>query len=200
MNKAHEAGAFGFHADIMDGHFVPPVTFGAGIVKNLINAGGFRIDAHLMIEKPELQIEAFVEAGVKAITVHVESTNHLHRLLQMIRDAHVEAGIAFNPATPIKEILSNVLPLVDRVLVMTVNPGWGGQQLIPECLEKVKEVRDILDAHLSSAWLQVDGGITPDTARRLIELGANELVAGTAVFKGNITENIRKLQNSGNFV
>jgi len=189
-NHAMKAGAHGLHADIMDGQFVPPITYGADIVAAVVKATGAFVDAHLMIVEPENQVEAFVNAGVGAITIHAETCPHLHRVLGMIKDFGVEAGVALNPATQIKDTLRYVLPLLDRVLIMTVNPGWGGQSFIPEGLQKVKKTADFLKKHGSSAVIQVDGGVSPKTAPALVENGATELVAGSAVFKGDIDKNV----------
>ena len=190
-NLALESGAHGLHADVMDGRFVPPITFGADIVKAVVDAtNGARIDAHLMIVEPERQIEAFAKAGVKGITVHAETCPHLHRVLGQIRDAGLEAGVAINPGTPVTEVLRYLVPLIDRVLVMTVNPGWGGQKFIQEGLDKVHKVSRILHAYESNAWIQVDGGVGPANAAALAKHGATELVAGSAVYKGDVKANI----------
>ncbi len=193
MKEALQAGAFGFHADVMDGRFVPPITFGADVVRDLILETGAWVDAHLMICNPERQIASFAKAGVKAITIHAETTPHLHHLLTMVKETGCEAGVALNPATPVTETLRYILPLLDRVLVMTVNPGWGGQDLIEEALEKVHKVRRILDASGSKAQIQVDGGVNMNHVEKIVRLGATELVAGTAVFKSDIAENVKKL-------
>ncbi|HEX04543.1 MAG TPA: ribulose-phosphate 3-epimerase, partial [Bacteroidetes bacterium] len=179
--RALDAGAYGLHADIMDGQFVPPITYGADVVKAIINVTGAWVDAHLMIEDPDKQVLAFASAGAKAITIHAEATPHLHRVLGMIRDAGCEAGVALNPATPVTATLQHVMPLLDRVLIMTVNPGWGGQKFIHEGLGKVSEVAQLLRSFNSMARLQVDGGVTPDNAAELIRHGADELVAGSAI-------------------
>ncbi|MCB2211518.1 ribulose-phosphate 3-epimerase [bacterium] len=193
--RALSAGAHGLHADVMDGQFVPPITFGADITRAVVEATGARVDAHLMIVEPEKQIEAFAKAGVKGITVHVEATAHLHRVLGMIRDAGCEAGVSLNPATPVTESLRYVMPLVDRVLIMTVNPGWGGQKFIPEGLDKVHKVARLIEAHESNARLQVDGGVTPENAGVLVRHGADELVAGSAVYKGDVAANIAAFES-----
>ncbi len=192
--KAMEAGAQGLHADVMDGRFVPPITFGADVVKAVVNATKARVDAHLMIVEPERHIEAFAKAGVKAITVHVEACPHLHRVLWQIREAGCEAGVSLNPATPVNEVIRYALPLIDRVLVMTVNPGWGGQAFIREGMDKVYEVRELLDSLGSKAEIQVDGGVNADNAGELALNGATELVAGSALFKGDIAANVKTMQ------
>jgi len=193
---ALEGGAHGLHADVMDGRFVPPITFGADVVAAVVRATGARVDAHLMIVEPERQIEAFAKAGVKAITVHAETCPHLHRVLGMIKDVGLEAGVAINPATPVTEVLRYLVPMIDRVLVMTVNPGWGGQKFIQEGLDKVHMVSRVLNAYGSEAWIQVDGGVTPANAAALAKHGATELVAGSAVFKGDIQANIAAIRTA----
>ncbi len=192
--RAMEAGAQGLHADVMDGRFVPPITFGADIVKAVVQATGARVDAHLMIIEPERQIEAFAKAGVKAITVHVEVCPHLHRVLWQIKEAGCEAGVSLNPATPVNEMIRYALPLIDRVLVMTVNPGWGGQAFIKEGMNKVHEVRSLLDSLGSKAEIQVDGGVSAVNAGELVLNGVTELVAGSAIYKGNIQNNIDSMK------
>lgn len=188
--RALKAGAQGLHADIMDGQFVPPITFGADIIAAVVKATGAWVDAHLMIVEPERQVEAFANAGVKAITVHAEAVSHLHRVLGQIKEAGCEAGIAINPATPVTETLRYTLPLIDRILVMSVNPGWGGQKFIDAALDKVHKVYRITRALGSNADIQVDGGVGPTNARQLTSLGATELVAGSAVFKGDVESNV----------
>lgn len=194
--RALKAGAQGLHADVMDGRFVPPITFGADITKAVVNATDGVVDAHLMIVEPEHQVEAFAKAGVKAITVHAEACSHLHRVLGMIRDAGCEAGVALNPATPVTETLRHVLPLLDRVLIMTVNPGWGGQAFIPEGLDKVQETSELLAKLDRDVAIQVDGGVTAANAGELVQRGATELVAGSAVYRGDVQENINALRKA----
>ncbi len=189
-NRALAAGAQGLHADIMDGHFVPPITFGADIVQAVIRESKARVDAHLMIKEPDRQVEAFAKAGVKAITVHAEACPHLHRVLWQIREAGCEAGVSVNPATPVNEVVRYTITLLDRVLIMSVNPGWGGQAFIHETLNKIHEVRMMLDELNSPAEIQIDGGVNLTNVGQLVRSGATELVAGTAVYKGNVEKNI----------
>jgi ribulose-phosphate 3-epimerase len=175
------AGADWIHVDIMDGHFVPNMTVGPLVVEACRRATSLPLDVHLMIEKPERYIEAFAKAGANRLTVHVETCPHLHRTLQQIRDLGVKPGVTLNPATP-AVLLKEILPMVNLVLVMTVNPGYGGQKFIPSTLQKIAEIRRMLDEIGSSAWLEVDGGVAENTLPELIAAGANAFVAGNAVF------------------
>jgi len=181
VRAAQEAGADVIHVDVMDGHFVPNITMGPLIVRAVRRVTTLPIDVHLMIENPIDYVDAFAEAGADILTVHPEALFHLHRALQHIRGLGVRAGAALNPHTP-EDILRYVVPYLDLVLVMTVNPGFGGQSLIPETLEKVTAVRRMLDEAGSRAWLSVDGGIDPATAPDAVAHGADTLVAGSAVF------------------
>ncbi len=194
--QALEAGAHGLHADIMDGRFVPQITYGAEVVRSVIEQTGADVDAHLMIVEPERQIEAFTEAGVNGVTVHAEACPHLHRVLEMIRGAGCEAGVAINPASPFIEFLQYTLPLLDRILVMTVNPGWGGQKFIVSSLDKINKISRLLEAYGSEAVIQVDGGVTPRNAGKLVNAGATELVAGSAVFKGDVGKNVAEFREA----
>ena len=175
-----DAGARVIHVDVMDGHFVPPITIGPLIVEGIRDqvhdAGGF-IDVHLMIERPERQVQAFADAGADGITVHVEATPHVHYAVKAVREAGLRAGVALNPHTP-PEAVSQLAGVVDLVLCMTVNPGWGGQAYIEGSERKVKQLRNLLP----QAAIEVDGGIDADTARGAAEAGARLFVAGSAVF------------------
>lgn len=181
VREAEAAGAELLHVDIMDGHFVPNITFGPMIVEAVRRVTALPLDVHLMIERPERFLTAFIRAGATMLTVHVETCPHLSRTLAEIREGGSRAGVALNPHTPF-EMIREVLDDVDRVLVMTVNPGFGGQQLIPATLNKIAQVRAALDARGLSVELGVDGGVDATTAARVVAHGADILVAGNAVF------------------
>lgn len=181
IRRVAEAGADWLHFDVMDGSFVPNISFGLEMCRRAATCG-LPVDAHLMVVHPERHIETFAEAGAKIITVHAEAATHLHRLLQQIRGCGCLAGVAMNPATS-PECLRYVLGDFDLALVMTVNPGFGGQKLIPACIDKVRAVRGMLDeAGLRDVFVEVDGGVNTQTAPLLTAAGADMLVAGSALY------------------
>jgi ribulose-phosphate 3-epimerase len=179
--EAVEGGADSIHLDVMDGHFVPNLTFGPPVIQALRTQTDAAFDVHMMVENPERYIPALAEARVDLMTVHVEAVRHLHRVVHQIKDAGILAGVALNPATPVSAV-EEILPDLDLVLVMSVNPGFGGQTFIESSVEKIEHVRRMLNERDSTAALQVDGGIGPDTAERVVLAGARVLVAGSAVF------------------
>ena len=179
---AESAGADWIHVDVMDGRFVPNISMGQFIVEACRRATQLPLDVHLMIEKPEEHLESFAKAGASGLTVHVETCPHLHRTLQFIRSLGCRAGVVLNPGTAVGAIEA-VLGMADLVLVMSVNPGFGGQSFIPESLERLADIRKKLDALGSSAWLEVDGGVSEETISQLKEAGATAFVAGTSIFK-----------------
>ena len=192
--EAEAAGADYIHVDVMDGHFVPNITLGPMVVRAVRRATSLPLDVHLMVEEPERYLVDFCAAGANGLTVHVETCPHLHRTVQQIKELGCWAGVTLNPSTPVTS-LEEILPYVDLVLVMTVNPGFGGQSFIEGMLPKIRRVRAMLDGMGSEARVEVDGGIDPETAPRVIEAGANVLVAGSAIFAaGGIADAMARLR------
>jgi ribulose-phosphate 3-epimerase len=198
LQAAERGGADWIHLDVMDGHFVPNLTIGPLVATSLRPATRLPFDVHLMISEPDRFIPAFCEAGADSITVHVEATDHLHRTVQLIRRAGKSAGVALNPATPV-EAVREILPFVDLVLVMSVNPGFGGQQFIKGSFRKLERMRQLLAAEgFPEVLVQVDGGVTLDNVAAIVSAGADVVVAGAAVYDREHTpeENLRLLREA----
>ena len=196
VKKVEKAGCEYLHIDVMDGHFVPNITLGPAIVKSLRKDVNMVFDAHLMIENPDQYIKEFVDAGCDIIVVHQEACTHLHRTIQNIKSHGVKAGVALNPATPI-ETIKYVLEDVDMVLLMSVNPGFGGQSYIPVVTEKIKELKALIDEMNLDIDIEVDGGVKPSNIAEVVNAGANVIVAGSAIFNaGNIDEAVKSLREN----
>lgn len=196
--EAEAAGADWIHVDVMDGHFVPNLTIGPLIAAAARRSTSLPIDVHLMIETPERYLADFARVGADYLTVHVETCPHLHRTVQQIRELGVKPGVTLNPATPV-DSLTEILPYVDLVLVMSVNPGFGGQSYIPTSTDKIARIRGMLDARgLHHVELQVDGGVAPDTVGEVVSAGVTCFVAGSAVYnaRASVAENIRRLREA----
>ena len=184
-----QAGAGYVHIDVMDGSFVPSISFGFPIMQSIRGCTERMFDVHLMIEEPIRYIAEFAKAGADIITVHAEACKHLDRTIEVIKEQGLLAGVALNPATPV-EMIRHVLPKVDMVLIMTVNPGLGGQRLIP--IDKVREVKKLIEEQELKVDIEVDGGINLSNVEEVMDAGANIIVAGSAIFNGNIQENVAK--------
>lgn len=195
LKKLEATGAEYVHIDIMDGHFVPNISFGAGVVASMRPHSRLVFDCHLMVSNPEHHIEDFARAGADIISIHAEATPHIHGALQKIRAAGVKASVVINPGTPV-EAVKNVLNLVDQVLVMTVNPGFGGQAFLPETMDKVRELVILREVNQLDFDIEVDGGIDDETIGISKEAGANVFVAGSYVFKGDVAHQVQTLKEA----
>lgn len=190
VERAAKAGAEYIHIDVMDGAFVPNISFGMPVIKSIRPLTDKVFDVHLMIEEPVRYIQEFVDAGADMITVHVEACKHLHRTVQVIKSYGIKAGVVLNPATSLSTI-EEILPEVDMVLLMSVNPGFGGQKYIETTTDKIRRLRQMINDRNLNVDIEVDGGVTLDNVDMLIEAGANILVAGSAVYKGSIEDNVK---------
>ena len=200
VQMVEAAGADWIHVDVMDGHFVPNLTVGPPMVEALRKVTSLPLDVHLMMTNPDDFIPEFVDAGADLLTVHVEACPHLHRTVQSIKERQVKAGVSLNPATSVTSV-EEILGDVDLVLVMSVNPGFGGQQFISSCLDKIRRVRTMINNSRSSAHLEVDGGVNLTNVASVIQAGANVLVAGSAIFGSNdIPETIRRMRTAAQTV
>jgi len=194
ISAVERGGATLLHVDVMDGHFVPNISIGVPVVASLRRATRLPLDVHLMIEHPESYIQAFAEAGADMISVHQEATPHLDRAISMIREHGCQPGAVINPATPVS-LLSEVLSRVDHILVMSVNPGFGGQKFIPGALAKIRELKRMREAYNQAFRIEVDGGVGPDNVAELVRAGAEILVAGTSIFRTpDAAEAVRSLK------
>ena len=194
LKKLEASGAEYAHLDVMDGHFVPNISFGAGVVASMRPHSKMVFDCHLMVSNPEHHIEEFARAGADIISIHVEATPHIHGALQKIRAAGVKPSVVINPGTPV-EAIKNVLNLVDQVLVMTVNPGFGGQAFLPETMGKIRELVALREANQLNFDIEVDGGIDDKTIQMAREAGANVFVAGSYVFKNDVSHQVQTLRD-----
>ena len=186
VREATAAGANYIHLDVMDGRYVPNLTFGSVVIENLNKYTNLPLDAHLMVVDPDRHINNFIKAGVHHITVHVEAANHLHSVINKIKEAGLKAGVALNPSTPISAI-EEVLPFIDIALILTVNPGFSGQTLIPSALNKATKLKNIIQDKGYAVEIEVDGGVNPKTADLVARSGADTVVAGSAIFNNKVS-------------
>ena len=173
------------HIDVMDGSFVPEITYGEPVIRSIRKLTKLPFDVHLMVDKPALHIDSFVNAGADWVTFHFEATNHVHRIIQMLHEKGKKAGVAICPGTSIS-VLSEILPCADIILVMTVNPGWGGQKLIPSCVEKVAQLKSYREEHGLNYMISVDGGVNNDTLKAVLDAGTDIVVSGSCFFNGSL--------------
>lgn len=194
VRRVADAGADLIHIDVMDGHFVPNLTFGVPVIKDLRKITSVPFDVHLMVDNPQVYIPELADAGANIVTFHYEAEKHIHKTVQLIKDYNMQAGIVLNPASPLS-LIEDILPELDMVLLMSVNPGFGGQKFIPAILQKTQKLRRIIDDNNLNVAIEVDGGVNAAIAKQLTSCGANILVAGSAVYaSANIAQSIAALK------